>query len=74
MAKQIFWCGPIDKCQLTGDELGDTMYDARLPSGQWGNIGQRAFEENGCRLGTGLGQKYKRQEDGRWLLVEGGSE
>jgi hypothetical protein len=48
------------------------MYDAMVPSfGQWGNIGEDAFKTHGCSLGTGRGQKYERQPDGRWLKVEG---
>jgi hypothetical protein len=72
MSKPVYWNGKITHCQITNKPLGDVMYDARLPTGQWGNIGQEAFEAYRCRLGVGFGQKYERQEDDRWLLIEGG--
>lgn len=70
---EVFWCGSnVTHCQVTGEKLEDVMYDAMVMSGRWANIGQTAFDKYGCQLGTGLGQKYERQEDGRWLLVAGG--
>lgn len=34
-------------------------YDARLPSnGRWASVCQSCFTANGCKLGTGNGQKY----------------
>lgn len=71
---KIYWMGSNPtRCQLTGEPLGDVMYDANTGRG-WGNIGQEAFDKLGCRLGVGYGQKYERQENGKWLMVEGGSE
>ena len=32
-------------------------YDARTPSGQWGNLCERHFNNLGCQLGLGRGQK-----------------
>lgn len=66
-----YWIGSkIDRCQITNEPLGKVMYDANV-NGTWGNIGQKAFNMYGCKLGPGLGQKYEKQEDGKWLLVEG---
>jgi len=31
----------------------------------------KSFEINGIALGLGLGQRYKKQSDGKWLKVEG---
>jgi hypothetical protein len=48
------------------------MYDAAIgPFGPWGNICKNCFLENGCSTGTGRGQEYKLQDDGRWLKVKG---
>ena len=73
MSDKIYWAGSNPThCQINGTPLGDVMYDAMVPSfGQWGNIGEDAFKTHGCSLGTGRGQKYERQPDGRWLKVEG---
>ncbi len=75
MANKVYWIGSkVEECQLDRTPLTDVMYDANCGRRGWGNIGPAAFERLGCSLGIGLGQKYERQEDGRWLLVEGGSE
>lgn len=68
----IYWIGPLsDSCQLYGIPFGSTMYDANLPGIGWGNFCERAFIENRGRLGTGFGQKYEKQIDGRWMKVAG---
>lgn len=66
-----FWLSPLEReCQLTGEPYDSVMYDCRTPHG-WANIGQNAFVAMKCRLGTGLGQKYSKTSDGRWVKVEG---
>jgi hypothetical protein len=47
------------------------MYDASIGGGPWGNICKKCFKAFGCKLGTGYGQEYKLQSDGRWLKVGG---
>lgn len=48
------------------------MYDACIGiTGPWGNLCAECFRGNGCRLGTGRGQKYEKQADGRWIKVGG---
>jgi hypothetical protein len=47
------------------------MYDARVPGVGWANICGAVFRARGCSLGTGNGQKYVQQVDGRWLRVAG---
>lgn len=72
MGSPIYWCGPLsDNCQLSGKPFGDTMYDANLPGVGWGNFNEETFNSRGGRLGTGFGQKYEKQSDGRWLKVAG---
>ena len=52
-------------------EVGTRMYDAVL-LGRWGCICHICFRHFNCTLGIGRGQKYERQTDGQFLLVEGG--
>lgn len=72
---QTYWLSPFDgKCQVTGEDCNGVMYDAKLPAqfgGVWANISHSTFVALGCKTGIGLGQKYERQPDGRWLCVEG---
>lgn len=71
MSQPIYWCGHLDPvCQISNRPFDKVMYDARTPYG-WANICEATFKELGCKLGTGLGQKYELQDNGRWLKVEG---
>lgn len=71
MSKPIYWCGQLaNACQISQRPYNGVMYDASTRYG-WANICQETFDELGCKLGTGLGQKYVLQDDGRWLKVEG---
>lgn len=73
MSKEVYWSSPLPAtgCQLLNKPFGDVMYDARLADVGWGNWCEEAFTRYGGRLGLGLGQKYVKQADGRWLKVEG---
>ena len=43
-------------CDMPGcDEPAE--YDAATRSGRWGNLCQTHFDQEGCRLGLGMGQK-----------------
>jgi hypothetical protein len=72
MPKPVYWIGEIPEgCQLTGRSFNGTIYDAKLPRFGWGVWNQETFEAEAGSLGTGLGQKYHLQDDGRWLKVAG---
>lgn len=71
----VYWVGGIGKdCQLCDKPYGPLMFDCSLApigSTQWANVCYACFQENHLRIGTGLGQKYEMQMDGRWLKVGG---
>lgn len=70
--RKTYWLGKLDdECQLCHKSFGAVMYDASIGMGPWGNICQRCFKAHGCKLGTGFGQKYELQKNGRWLKVGG---
>jgi hypothetical protein len=74
MAKDVFWCGRVPLNDDFGRIYGTVMYDAKTRFGHWANMSEESWQIEGgtCgQLGTGLGQKYELQEDGRWLKVEG---
>ena len=47
---------PCDLCKMEGKNE-PAEYDARTRTGQWGNLCQDHFDQQGCRLGLGFGQK-----------------
>lgn len=74
MATETYWLSPLeDKCQTCDQPFGKLMYDMKTNMGPWANMcNDCALLGPGIgRLGTGLGQKYQKQSDGRWLKVAG---
>ena len=71
--KQVFWLGSAPKCDIgNSHELNGVFFDARIPGyNQWGLVCPACASRFGVKLGTGYGQKYKEQPDGRWLKIEG---
>ena len=71
--KEVYWSGVV-QCDIdSSHKLNGVMYDARLPShgGSWGCVCFACFDASGASLGTGRGQKYRQQDNGRWLKVAG---
>ena len=73
MTKQITWVGePPTRCDVTTQLITNEFIDGRLKhTGVWGCFHPNTYDRLGCGLGTGKGQRYKLQDDGRWLKVEG---
>lgn len=73
--KEVYWTGLVPSL----DDFGNTIHDEFVDGmsgpeyrGVWGLFTPEAWQAFGIgRLGTGLGQRYRRQDDGRWLKVEG---
>lgn len=66
----VYWCGEIGPHDDMGNPIGDTFIDGATGRG-WAIMSPSTHRMYGRGLGTGLGQKYERQADGRWLKVEG---
>lgn len=45
--------------------------DGRTQMGSWANMCLTCHRKHGVGLGTGKGQRYTRQADGRWLKTGG---
>jgi hypothetical protein len=72
MTKQVFWIGSVGPTDDFGDRIVKEFIDGRSVYGPWGIFTPKSWQAHGIRrLGTGLGQRYKLQDDGKWLKVEG---
>ncbi len=70
--KKVYWVSRVGEVDDFGDKVESTIIDGRTMSGPWGLMTPKSWEKYGCRrLGTGFGQKYEKQPDGKWLKVEG---
>jgi hypothetical protein len=69
-----YWLSPppelCDTCQLP---IHHVFYDMKTTMGPWGClcVACAMFGPGIGRTGPGLGQRYDRQPDGRWLKMEG---
>lgn len=69
----VYWVGDVEKCDTCGNCFADTFYDGKTKFGPWANMCPSCFT---CgpgvnTLGTGFGQKYEKQSDGRFMKTEG---
>lgn len=69
---QVYWSGYVPDKDDFGQPINDEFIDGRTVGGPWATMTPASWERFGVgRLGTGCGQRYERQADGRWLKVEG---
>jgi hypothetical protein len=71
--KVVHWMSEIPThCQLSGRKITKRFVDGRAPGrSSWACMHPDYFRQIGGNLGTGNGQLYVRQDDGRWLKTEG---
>lgn len=70
----VYWLSPVGKVDDFGSPITDEIIDGKTTLGPWGLMTPASFaiySATGGRLGTGLGQRFKKQTGGRWLKVEG---
>ena len=69
---KVFWTGKLPEKDDFGDTYGSVMVDGKTRMGQWANMTGRSWRIYGVgKYGTGLGQRYVKTLDGRWMKVEG---
>jgi hypothetical protein len=69
--RKVYWMGPVPlECQISGRVLGKRFVDGSTSRG-WAIMHPMAHADHGRGLGTGRGQLYEKQADGRWLKIEG---
>lgn len=70
--KPKYWIGTVGEADDFGDVITNEFIDGRTDRGPWAIMSPRSFDVfGGGMLGTGHGQRYRKQEDGKWLKVEG---
>lgn len=72
MSEVKYWIGIAPtKCDITGLPVIDTFIDGATIHGPWGFMIPETHKTFGRGLGTGKGQRYEKQSDGRWIKTEG---
>jgi hypothetical protein len=72
MVEKKFWVGDVPSVSDFGGNITDEFIDGATRQGPWGLMTPAEFVIHGRGdLGTGRGQRYKKQSDGKWLKVEG---
>jgi hypothetical protein len=67
-----YWVGKVNLHDDFGDPITTTFIDGRTIEGPWAIMTPKSAKVHGIdRLGEGCGQWYERQDDGKWLKVEG---
>ena len=72
--KQVFWLSkPPTRCETCSNDIKSIFYDAKTRMGPWACMCSMCFYIGPGigQLGTGFGQKYELQEDGKWLKTGG---
>lgn len=69
--KKVYWLSGVGIDDDFNDKVENTIIDGKTKTGPWGLMTPASFARFGVGLGTGLGQKYEKQPDGKWLKVEG---
>lgn len=68
-----YWVGEIGPGDDFGMPIHEEFIDGLLAGrSQWAIMSPHTWRLHGIgKLGTGYGQRYKKQADGKWLKVEG---
>jgi len=71
MAK-LYWGGSNPTCcDICHQQFETQMVDGKTDQGPWGLLCVHCHESHGVGLGTGRGQLYELQAEGRWLKIDG---
>lgn len=66
------WRGSkITHCDIDGKPITDEFIDGATRHGTWGIMCPECHKKYGVGLGIGLGQQYKRRDDGVFTKVRG---
>jgi hypothetical protein len=73
MSDPVYWLSPVGERDDFGRLYGGVMYDAATTAGSWACMSEISWimHRRYTTLGMGLGQRFEKQGDGRWLKTEG---
>lgn len=72
MTEARYWMGPAPAhCDMCKAPIDKMFFDMRTTMGPWGNGCSGCFHKYGVGLGTGMGQRYELQTDGRFMKTGG---
>jgi hypothetical protein len=68
-----YWVGSVPEHDDFGVRIDKVFYDAPTKQGPWATMAPLSWTKNARTpmLGTGYGQRYVKQADGKWLKMEG---
>ena len=69
-----YWLSePPETCDTCDTDITNTFIDGKTAMGPWAFLCPSCFHfgPGTGRLGTGWGQKYEKQPDGKWLKTAG---
>jgi hypothetical protein len=67
-----YWTGdPGKRCDVCYQDWNGVFIDGITQGGKWANMCTECHRRYGHGLGTGKGQRYEKQPDGRWLKTAG---
>lgn len=75
-----YWLGDVpEQCDLklgferhgAHSSIGKVFVDGRTRGGPWAIMCENCHQTQGVGLGQDYGQKYEKQEDGKWLKTAG---
>lgn len=72
--KDVYWISPVpEKCDTCTTPIVGIFYDGKTTVGPWACMCPSCFYMGPGvgKLGTGFGQEYKKQPDGRWKKTGG---
>lgn len=70
--RKVYWVGSPPPNDDFGNPIGLAFIDGKTRRGPWAIMTPTSHRMLGIGLGPGKGQRYEKQEDGRWMLVEKG--
>lgn len=71
MDRKVYWLGVVENCDVCHHQIDKAFVDGRMASGHWACMCLDCYDRSGVGFGTGYGQLYEKQADGRWLKIAG---
>lgn len=69
--RPVYWVSHVRPVDDWDDPITTEFIDGRTKYGPWAIMTPNNHMVHGVGTGTGKGQRYRKQDDGRWLKVEG---